>query len=162
MDRPQRRDHAPVASSDATLVITLSRIALTRSTGFPWGGGLKRRTHHGVRLWHRPPERCRRMWEPSKAERPTIEDHLELQSRFRSEEPLAVAAAAVGCSVKSVQRLLRKTGAMANRGPTRSKAKLSAACNGEAKKTPTVPPAGLPQGQESQRIHPTRTQYGGC
>jgi len=63
----------------------------------------------------------------SKASRRTIEDPLELQRRFRSGESLGMAAAAVGCSVKSVRRLLRKTGGMAVRAPTRSEARLSVA-----------------------------------
>nr|WP_240475352.1 helix-turn-helix domain-containing protein [Vulgatibacter incomptus] len=65
------------------------------------------------------------MWARSKASRLTIDDHLELHRRFRNGDSLAVAAAAVGCSAKSVHRLLRKTGGVAPRAPTRSEARLS-------------------------------------
>ena len=67
------------------------------------------------------------MWARSKAGRLTIEDHLELQRRFRSGESLGMAAAAIGCSAKSVRRLLRETGGVAVRAPTRSEARLSVA-----------------------------------
>lgn len=67
------------------------------------------------------------MWARSKASRLTIEDHLELQRRFRSGESLAVAAEAVGCSANSVQRFLAKMGGMAVRAPARSDARLSIA-----------------------------------
>jgi len=67
------------------------------------------------------------MWARSKASRLTVEDHLEIQRRFRTGESVAAAAAAVGCSAQSVQRLLRVTGGMALRAPTRSEARLSLA-----------------------------------
>ena len=67
------------------------------------------------------------MWARSKTSRLTIEDHLELQRRFRRGESLGTAAAAIGCSAKSVRRLLCKTGGMAVRAPTRSEARLSVA-----------------------------------
>lgn len=85
------------------------------------------------------------MWSRSKASRLTIEDHLELQRRFRSGESLAVAAAAVGCSVNSVQRLLRKTGGMAIRAPMRSEARLSMAEREEVSR-------GLQAGESFRKI----------
>jgi IS30 family transposase len=44
------------------------------------------------------------------AHRLTGAERLELQSRVRAGETHEVAASAVGCSAKSVQRLLVKTG----------------------------------------------------
>lgn len=65
------------------------------------------------------------MWARSNASRLSIEDHQELQRRIRSGESFATAAAAVGCSTKSVQRLMRRTGGLAPRVVERSPARLS-------------------------------------
>jgi uncharacterized protein YerC len=55
------------------------------------------------------------------------EDHLEIQRRVAQGETFAAAAAAVGCSTKSVQRLLARTGGMARRSRERSPLRLSLA-----------------------------------
>jgi IS30 family transposase len=52
---------------------------------------------------------------------------MELQLRVRAGETHAAAAGAVGCSAKSVQRLLRKTGGMKPRAPLPSSVRLSLA-----------------------------------
>lgn len=67
------------------------------------------------------------MWARGEANRLSIEDHQELQRRIRSGETFAAAAAAVGCSAKSVQRLMRRTGGLAPRRADRSAARLSVA-----------------------------------
>lgn len=67
------------------------------------------------------------MWARGTAGRLTIEDHLELQRRVRAGQTFEAAAAAVGCSTKSVQRLMKRTGGMAPRQAERSKARLSLA-----------------------------------
>jgi transposase, IS30 family len=57
----------------------------------------------------------------------TFAERLELQRRVREGETFEVAAAAVGCSTKSVQRLLAKTGGLKPRTRPRSLLRLSLA-----------------------------------
>ena len=59
------------------------------------------------------------------AHRLTGAERLELQRRVRAGETHAVAAAAVGCSAKSVQRLLVKTGGVKPRSTPQSALRLS-------------------------------------
>jgi IS30 family transposase len=59
------------------------------------------------------------------AHRLTGAERLELQRRVRAGETHAVAAAAVGCSAKSVQRLLVKTGGVKPRARPQSALRLS-------------------------------------
>ena len=66
-----------------------------------------RRADHGRRLSH--------------------EDHLEIQQRVSEGETFASAAAAVGCSTKSIQRFMARTGGMTPRARTRSPLRLSLA-----------------------------------
>ena len=66
-----------------------------------------RRADHGRRLSH--------------------EDHLEIQQRVSEGETFASAAAAVGCSTKSIQRSMARTGGMTPRARTRSPLRLSLA-----------------------------------
>ena len=55
-------------------------------------------------------------------------DHLEIQRRVSEGETFATAAAAaVGCSTKSVQRFLARTGGMARKPRERSPLRLSLA-----------------------------------
>jgi IS30 family transposase len=54
-------------------------------------------------------------------------DHLEIQRRISEGETFAAAAAAVGCSTKSVQRLLARTGGLLQRARQRSPLRLSLA-----------------------------------
>lgn len=61
------------------------------------------------------------------AHRLTHGERLELQSRVRAGERHVDAAAALGCSAKSVQRLLRKTGGVKPRTIARSALRLSLA-----------------------------------
>jgi transposase, IS30 family len=61
------------------------------------------------------------------AQRLTGAERVELQLRVRSGETHAAAAAAVGCSAKSVQRLLRKTGGIKPGAPLLSSQRLSLA-----------------------------------
>lgn len=42
-------------------------------------------------------------------------DHLEIQRRISEGETFAIAAAAVGCSTKSIQRFMARTGGLAQR-----------------------------------------------
>lgn len=58
-----------------------------------------------------------------------LSDHerRELQRRVAEGETFASAAAAVGCSTKSIQRLLARTGGVARRAPPRSPLRLSGA-----------------------------------
>ena len=64
-----------------------------------------RRADHGRRLSH--------------------EDHLEIQQRVSEGETFASAAAAVGCSTKSIQRFMARTRGMMPRARTRSPLRLS-------------------------------------
>ena len=57
----------------------------------------------------------------------TVAERSELQRRVRAGETHEAAAAAVGCSAKSVQRLLRKTGGVKSRAKPRSPLRLSLA-----------------------------------
>lgn len=68
----------------------------------------------------------RRRW-ADHGNRLSREDHLEIQRRVAQGETFAAAAAAVGCSTKSVQRLLARTGGMARRPRERSPLRLSLA-----------------------------------
>ena len=54
-------------------------------------------------------------------------DRLEIGDRIRSGETHAEIAAAVGCSTKSIQRLLRRAGGLAPRGRNRSPSHLTVA-----------------------------------
>ena len=54
-------------------------------------------------------------------------DHLEIQRRVAEGETFAAAAAAVGCSTKSIQRLMRRTGGLTQRVRERSPLRLSLA-----------------------------------
>ena len=59
------------------------------------------------------------------ASRLTSEERLSLQALVRSGGTHKAAAAAVGCSSKSVQRLLRRTGGLKPRSMTRAVLRLS-------------------------------------
>ncbi len=61
------------------------------------------------------------------AHRLTSSERSELQRRVRAGETHKAAAAAVGCSAKSVQRLLAKTGGIKSRARPRSSLRLSLA-----------------------------------
>src|SRR4029453_11758598 len=61
------------------------------------------------------------------AHRLTSRERSELQRRVRAGETHKRAAAAVGCSAKSVQRLLAKTGGIKSRAKPRSPLRLSLA-----------------------------------
>ena len=67
----------------------------------------RRRADHGRRLSH--------------------EDHVEIQRRVSVGETFASAAAAVGCSTKSIQRFMARTGGMMPRAQARSPLRLSLA-----------------------------------
>ena len=67
----------------------------------------RRRANHGRRLSH--------------------EDHVEIQRRVSEGETFASAAAAVGCSTKSIQRFMARTGGMLPRSRARSPLRLSLA-----------------------------------
>ena len=67
----------------------------------------RRRADHGRRLSH--------------------EDHGEIQRRVSEGETFASAAAAVGCSTKSIQRFMARTGGMMPRSRARSPRRLSLA-----------------------------------
>ena len=67
----------------------------------------RRRADHGRRLSH--------------------EDHVEIQRRVSEGETFASAAAAVGCSTKSIQRFMARTGGMLPRSRARSPLRLSLA-----------------------------------
>ena len=67
----------------------------------------RRRADHGRRLSH--------------------EDHVEIQRRVSEGETFASAAAAVGCSTKSIQRFMARTGGMRPRSRARSPLRLSLA-----------------------------------
>src|SRR5260370_15756454 len=60
-----------------------------------------------------------------RAHRLTGAERLELQLRVRAGETHAVAATALGCSAKSVQRLLVKTGGIKPRSTPQSALRLS-------------------------------------
>ena len=55
------------------------------------------------------------------------EDHVEIQRRVSEGETFASAAAAVGCSTKSIQRFMARTGGMMPRSRARSPLRLSLA-----------------------------------
>src|SRR5512140_3784626 len=55
----------------------------------------------------------------------TCAERLELQRRVRAGETYRTAAAAVGCSAKSVQRLLGRTGGLRPRATPQSPLRLS-------------------------------------
>ena len=59
------------------------------------------------------------------AHRLTHGERFELQQRVRAGETHLTAALAIGCSAKSVQRLLRKTGGLKSRATARSALRLS-------------------------------------
>ena len=61
-----------------------------------------------------------------RAHRLTSEERLSLQALVRSGQTHEAAAAAVGCSAKSVQRLLRRTGGLKPRSKPRAALRLSA------------------------------------
>jgi len=61
------------------------------------------------------------------ANRLSFADHLEIRRRVAEGETFAAAAAAVGCSTKSVQRLMRQTGGLTRRVRERSPLRLSLA-----------------------------------
>ena len=77
------------------------------SHGFGGGQMQRRRADHGRRLSH--------------------EDHVEIQRRVSEGETFASAAAAVGCSTKSIQRFMARTGGMLPRSRARSPLRLSLA-----------------------------------
>ncbi|MBK8540237.1 MAG: IS30 family transposase [Ardenticatenia bacterium] len=66
-------------------------------------------------------------WQGDHAHRLTFAERLELERRVRSGERFEDASAAVGCSTKSVQRLLAKTGGMQPRARPRPALQLSLA-----------------------------------
>src|SRR5215203_6114633 len=55
----------------------------------------------------------------------TEADHLEIQRRISGGETFAGAAAAVGCSTKSIQRFMARTGGLARKKRERSPLRLS-------------------------------------
>ena len=57
----------------------------------------------------------------------SCEDHVEIQRRVSEGETFASAAAAVGCSTKSIQRFMARTGGMMPRSRARSPLRLSLA-----------------------------------
>ena len=57
----------------------------------------------------------------------SYEDHVEIQRRVSEGETFASAAAAVGCSTKSIQRFMARTGGMMPRSRARSPLRLSLA-----------------------------------
>jgi hypothetical protein len=61
----------------------------------------------------------------SQARRLSRDDHLEIQRRMFAGETFAVAAAAIGCSTKSIQRLMARTGGLKARVKARSPLRLS-------------------------------------
>ena len=67
----------------------------------------RRRADHGRRLSH--------------------DDHVEIQRRVSEGETFASAAAAVGCSTKSIQPFMARTGGMMRRARARSPRRLSLA-----------------------------------
>jgi len=75
----------------------------------------------------------------------TSADRLEIQRRVRGGEAFAVAAQAVGCSPKSVQRLLNRTGGLAPRPRARPALRLSTAEREEISR-------GLQAGQSARHI----------
>lgn len=75
----------------------------------------------------------------------TSADRLEIQRRVRAGEEFAAAALAVGCSAKSVQRLLNATGGLAPRTRARSALRLSLSEREEISR-------GLLTGDSSRRI----------
>src|SRR6185295_11078985 len=66
-------------------------------------------------------------WQGDHGHRLTFSERLEIQQRVRSGESFVAAATAVGCSSKSVQRLLAKTGGVKPRTKPRSALRLSLA-----------------------------------
>lgn len=68
---------------------------------------MRKRTGHGHRL--------------------TKADRFEIQRRVAAGEPFSPAAAAVGCSTKSIQRFMRHTGGMRPKAWNRSSTQLSLA-----------------------------------
>jgi transposase, IS30 family len=54
-------------------------------------------------------------------------DHLEIQRQISGGATFATAAAAVGCSIKSIQRLMARTGGLMQRLRERSALRLSLA-----------------------------------
>ena len=81
--------------------------AMIRATGSGGGEMQRRRANHGRRLSHG--------------------DHVEIQRRVSEGEAFASAAAAVGCSTKSIQRFMARTGGMMPRSRARSPLRLSLA-----------------------------------
>jgi len=59
------------------------------------------------------------------ARRLSVADHVEIQRRIAEGETFAAAAMAVGCSTKSVQRLMARTGGIVSRARERSPRRLS-------------------------------------
>lgn len=63
----------------------------------------------------------------------TVADHSEIQRRVSAGETFASAAAAVGCSTKSIQRFMARTGGLVPRVRDRSPWRLSVAeCSARA------------------------------
>ena len=61
------------------------------------------------------------------ARRLSVQERKELQRRVAEGETFASAAAAVGCSTKSIQRLIARTGGLRQRLTARSPLRLSLA-----------------------------------
>ncbi len=81
--------------------------AIIRATGSEGGQMRRRRGDHGRRLSHA--------------------DHVEIQRRVTEGETFASAAAAVGCSTKSIQRFMARTGGLMPRARARAPLRLSLA-----------------------------------
>jgi IS30 family transposase len=64
---------------------------------------------------------------PGNGKRLTVEERAELRRRITNGETFAIAAAAVGCSAKSIQRWLRRSGGMRPRQGQRGTLRLSLA-----------------------------------
>jgi IS30 family transposase len=67
----------------------------------------------------------RRRCGADRGRRLTEADHLEIQRRISGGETFAAAAAGVGCSTKSIQRFMARTGGLARTKPERSPLRLS-------------------------------------
>ena len=93
--------------TDGGLKRTTQHLGDDPSHGFGGGEMQRRRADHGRRLSHG--------------------DHVEIQRRVSEGEAFASAAAAVGCSTKSIQRFMARTGGMMPRSRARSPLRLSLA-----------------------------------
>ena len=98
----------PDPDSGGDLKRTTQHLGDDPSHGFGGGAEMqRRRADHGRRLSHG--------------------DHVEIQRRVSEGEAFASAAAAVGCSTKSIQRFMARTGGMMPRSRARSPLRLSLA-----------------------------------